>query len=119
MPLCAPCGHVRPVPLCAKIDVMFLYSSDSLTRVIGGVTAEQMETLIADELPEATTAAENSEIDLEFNLVHAGPVSGFLMKVYGMIEGTPAGSVNKSASFCSHEAAREIVREAEFTWEIE
>ncbi|CAM9379081.1 unnamed protein product, partial [Hapterophycus canaliculatus] len=55
-----------------QIDVMFLYSSDALTRVVGGATAEQMETKIANELPKATEAAANSEIDLEFNLVHAG-----------------------------------------------
>lgn len=54
---------------------MFLYSSDALARVVGGATAEQMETKIANELPKATEAATNSEIDLQFNLVHAGLVS--------------------------------------------
>lgn len=54
---------------------MFLYSSDALSRVVGGATADQMETKIANELPKATEAAVNSEIDLQFNLVHAGPVS--------------------------------------------
>ncbi|CAM9959250.1 unnamed protein product [Scytosiphon promiscuus] len=56
-----------------QVDVMVLYSSDSLDRAAwGGVTAEQMETLIADELPKATEATMNSEVDLEFNLVHTG-----------------------------------------------
>lgn len=54
---------------------MFLYSSDGLARVVGGSTAAQMETKIANELPSATEAATNSEIDLQFNLVHTGPVS--------------------------------------------
>ncbi|CAM9635177.1 unnamed protein product [Scytosiphon promiscuus] len=57
-----------------QIDVMFLYSSAALTRVLGGSTAEQMETKIVNELPRATEAAKNSEIDLEFKLVHAGPL---------------------------------------------
>lgn len=71
----------RRVEWCAaakKIDVMVLYSEDALSRVFGGATAAQMETMIADELPKATEAATNSEIDLQFNLVHAGPVSNTL-----------------------------------------
>lgn len=54
---------------------MILYSSVALARVVGGATAEQVETMIASELPEATEAAANSEIDLQFNLVHTGLVS--------------------------------------------
>ncbi|CAM9873433.1 unnamed protein product [Ectocarpus sp. 4 AP-2014] len=57
-----------------QIDVMFLYSDASLTRVVNGATAAQMESLIANELPKATEAAVNSDIDLQFNLVHAGPL---------------------------------------------
>lgn len=66
---------VRALRPLDKIDVMFLYSDASLTRVVNGATAAQMESLIANELPKATEAAVNSDIDLQFNLVHAGPVS--------------------------------------------
>ncbi len=52
-----------------------MYSSASLSRVIGGNTPEQMETKIADEIPAATEAVQNSLIDLQYNLVAAVPVS--------------------------------------------
>ena len=58
-----------------QVDVLVVYSAESLWRVIGGVTAAQMETLIADEIPTANEAATNSEIDIRFNLVHTAPVS--------------------------------------------
>lgn len=64
-----------------QIDVMVLYSPESLPRVVGGVTAEQMETLIADELPAATEAGVNSEISVNFNLVHTAVVSGSRSKM--------------------------------------
>lgn len=54
---------------------MVLYSPESLLRVVGNATAEQMESLIADELPAATEAGVNSEVDIKFNLVHTAEVS--------------------------------------------
>jgi len=60
-----------------------VYSSASLARVPGGgVNAEQMESLIADEIPSATEAAANSEIDLRFNLVHVAPVSTYARRAF-------------------------------------
>eukprot|EP00752_Nemacystus_decipiens_P010084 g8986.t1 len=56
-----------------QIDVMFVYDEAALERGFV-VTPEQMETLIADELPFSNEAADNSLIDLRFNLVHAGPL---------------------------------------------
>lgn len=56
-----------------QIDVMFLYDEAVLDRV----TAQQMETLIADELPASNEAADNSLINVRFNLVHAGEASVF------------------------------------------
>jgi len=52
---------------------MFLYSADALAR--SGITAEQMETRIANELPSTNEAAANSGVDnLQFNLVHTAEV---------------------------------------------
>ena len=51
---------------------MILYSDKALERL--GVSAEQMETKIADELPTTTEAAANSLVNLEFNLAHTGKV---------------------------------------------
>lgn len=56
------------------MDVLFLYSEDGLVR--RGVTAEQMETMIADELPLTNEATANSDVDLRFNLVHVAQVGG-------------------------------------------
>lgn len=56
-----------------QIDVMFLYDEAALERGVANTPA-QMETLIADELPASNEAADNSLIDLRFNLVHAGEV---------------------------------------------
>eukprot|EP00752_Nemacystus_decipiens_P018442 g16533.t1 len=53
-----------------RIDVLVVYSASSLSRVVGGVTAAQMESLISDEIPTVNEAVTNSEIDLHYNLVH-------------------------------------------------
>lgn len=53
---------------------MFLYDEAALERGIA-VTPEQMETLIADEIPASNEAAANSLLDLKFNLVYTGLVS--------------------------------------------
>jgi len=52
---------------------MILYSDKGLDRL--GVSAEQMETKIADELPVTNEAAANSLVDVRFNLVHTAMVS--------------------------------------------
>eukprot|EP00903_Cladosiphon_okamuranus_P011266 g10624.t1 len=54
-----------------QIDVMFLYDKAAMEGGVA-VTSEQMETLIADELPYSNEAAANSLINLQFNLVHTG-----------------------------------------------
>lgn len=80
LPLLALCLHgfvvvalLRHVPIFEKqVDVMVLYNDMALGRI--GVTAEQMETKIADELPTANEAAANSNINLRFNLVHTEKV---------------------------------------------
>lgn len=75
-----------PILVCAacrsgKIDVMVLFTGDGLDRAaVGGVTAAQMLTLIANELPKSTEAVTNSGVDLQFNLVHAGRVSCWLLR---------------------------------------
>lgn len=49
---------------------MILYDEAVLERY----STDYVETLIADELPTSNEAAENSLIDLQFNLVHTGKV---------------------------------------------
>lgn len=56
-----------------QIDVMFLYDEAAVGRTYG--VGEHFETLLADELPVTNEAAENSGVDVRFNLVHAGKVS--------------------------------------------
>lgn len=43
--------------------------------VLDSYSADQLETIIADELPFANEATENSLVDLKFNLAHTGLVS--------------------------------------------
>lgn len=58
---------------------MFLYSAEGLTR--SGISAEQMETKIADELPSLNEAVANSDVDnLQFNLVHTAEVSSSVQR---------------------------------------
>lgn len=65
---------VRKLPSSNQVDVLFLYSEDGyITR---GVSADQMETMIAGELPLTNEATENSGVDLHFNLVHVAEVGG-------------------------------------------
>lgn len=68
---CRILRHICP----DQVDIMVLYSSDSLNRTIGGVAPEQMESMIADEITVSNEATTNSEVDLQFNLVFVGPVS--------------------------------------------
>ncbi len=51
---------------------MILYSQQGLEKL--GVTEEQMETKIADEMSLSNEVAANSMINLQFNLVHVAKV---------------------------------------------
>lgn len=56
-----------------KIDIMVLYSSDSLTKA--GVTDVEMKSMIKDAIGESNDAFRNSDIDLTVKLVHTQQVS--------------------------------------------
>lgn len=51
---------------------MFLYSEKALEKL--DVDAEQMETIIADEMSSTNEVAAKSLLNLRFNLVHAAKV---------------------------------------------
>jgi len=51
---------------------MVLYSAEGLEKL--GVTEEQMETKIADEMSLSNEVATNSMVNLQFNLVHVAKV---------------------------------------------
>lgn len=57
---------------------MVLYDQAVLNRY----SVDYLETLIADELPTSNEAAENSLIDLQFNLVHTGKASDGILGVH-------------------------------------
>ena len=54
---------------------MYLYDEAVLSRY----STDFLETLIADEIPTATEAAQNSLVDLQFNLVYTGKASDATM----------------------------------------
>lgn len=60
------------MPFSNQVDILFLYSEDGLN--VRGIQAEQMETLIADELATSNEATANSGVDLHFNLAHVAQV---------------------------------------------
>lgn len=57
-----------------QIDVMVLYTETGLSWA-GGVSPEQMETMIVESMVWTNEAFVNSELALQFNIVHMGPVS--------------------------------------------
>lgn len=52
---------------------MVLYSGPALAT-LGGITSQQMETIIAESIAESNQALINSAISAHFNPVHIGPV---------------------------------------------
>jgi len=69
--------HIPGLPTSGKqVDVLALYNDKGLNRI--GVTPQQIETLIANELPRANEATANSLVDLRFNLVHTEKVGDIL-----------------------------------------
>lgn len=57
-----------------QISVMCLYS-EGARKYKAGITPEQMETYLATQYAITNEAAINSDVDLQFSLVHVGPVS--------------------------------------------
>lgn len=58
---------------------MVLYDEAALAPY----SVQQLETIVADELPFANEATANSLVDLQFNLVHTGLVSDGTQPVRG------------------------------------
>lgn len=52
---------------------MVLYSSTGLA-ILGGITSQQMETVIAESIVESNQALDNSEVSAYLNPVLIGPV---------------------------------------------
>lgn len=75
---------------------MFLYSEEGLEKL--GVTEEQMETKIADEMSLSNEVAANSMINLRFNLAHVTKVRGNL--------NTPTRNTNHIHCCCERESFR-------------
>jgi len=61
---------------------MYLYDEVVLDRY----SADQLESLIADEIPTMTEAAQNSLVDLQFNLVYTGKASDATMMTGSQLE---------------------------------
>jgi len=59
--------------LSLQIDLLILYNQDAL-RELGNISASQMETTLVAEVEESNDILVNSEIDLEFVLVHVEEV---------------------------------------------
>lgn len=58
---------------------MILYS-DTALGTLGGITSQQMETIIAEGLADSNQALINSEIPAYFNPVYIGPVRRIAFK---------------------------------------
>lgn len=56
---------------------MVLYSAQALTA-LGGITSQQMETIICESLVGTNKAFTNSEVSVYFNPVHIGVVRLFV-----------------------------------------
>lgn len=65
---------------------MILYDDPALAT-LGGITSNQMETIIAESIVESNQALTNSEVSAYLNPVHIGPVRACLFQ--------------KNASICS------------------
>lgn len=75
-----------------QIDIMMLYTDLALVQ-LGGVTTAQMESTITEGLVTSNTAFENSEVPIEFSLVHVGQVK-HIWCGYGSLFERPATRVN-------------------------